>query len=127
MRIRNYKKARKENSSKIWNWCEQKTCIFFETKGMQIYKENFNSAIKYKISLKRPNTEIQVYVNYFRFFFLGNLYLQNRYMGSLRNFANKLLKYKPTTESIGCLEILICINIDTRGSQQPTLHNLDYT
>lgn len=94
---------------------------------MQIYKENFNSAIKYKISLKRPNTEIQVYVNYFRFFFLGNLYLQNRYMGSLRNFANKLLKYKPTTESIGCLEILICINIDTRGSQQPTLHNLDYT
>lgn len=29
------------------------------------------------------------------------------YMGSLTNFANKLLKYKPTTKSKGCLETLV--------------------
>lgn len=94
---------------------------------MQIYKEISIQQLNTRFHLKGQTLKFKEYVNYFFVFFLGNLYLQNRYMGSLRNFANKLLKYKPTTESIGCLEILICINIDTRGSQQPTLHNLDYT
>lgn len=64
-------------------------------------QRNFNSAIKYKILLNWPNIAI------YNFFFYGTLYLQNMYMGSLTNVANKLLKYKPTTESIGCLETLV--------------------
>lgn len=74
--------------------------IPWKTKRMQIYKE---------ISIQQLNTRF--YLNgqtlQFKFFFYGTLYLQNMYMGSLTNFANKLLKYKPTTKSKGCLETLV--------------------
>lgn len=68
---------------------------------MQIYKE---------ISIQQLNTRFYLIGQTLQFiiiFFYGTLYLQNMYMGSLTNVANKLLKYKPTTESIGCLETLV--------------------
>lgn len=68
---------------------------------MQIYKE---------ISIQQLNTRFYLIgqtLQFIIFFFYGTLYLQNMYMGSLTNVANKLLKYKPTTESIGCLETLV--------------------
>lgn len=79
--------------------------MFLQIKRDANSKKNFNSAIKERGFHLHGQT-----LQFAHFFFLKTLYSQILYRGSLKkNFANKLFKYKSTTENIGCLEIFIYV------------------